>query len=195
MTDLLDTDPETAVRSYLVALDDPAKLIDAARVAELEAAVKSASDPIDKLKALSMLERARDVNIASYQLGFIQYAKQWATENSIPPSTFSTFGVDESTLKAAGLLSKSHRTNGGSRGVSEMRAPRSKSVSASRIKDHVATRTGTFTLGDIEAAVGGSPMTLRKAIGELVDDGAVKKLGTDPGHSGRGRAPILYERA
>lgn len=194
MTDLM-VDPEAAVRSYLVALDDPSKLVDESRIAELDAAVRSATDPIAKLKAMAELERARSVNVATYQLAFIQHAKQWATEHNIPGSTFQTFGVDDDTLRAAGLLSRAPKGSGGPQRKSRPQSgPRSNSVSADQIKAHIATRTGTFTLSDLAAAVGGSPMTLRKAVGELVTNGTIRKLGADPTHNGRGRSPIIYQR-
>jgi hypothetical protein len=189
-------DAESAVRSYLLALEDPAKLVDQSQIADLEATAKSASDPIDKLRALAKLDEARNVNIASYQLAFIQHAKQWASDNDIPGSTFRSLGVDDSTLRAAGLLARSPKATatGGQRTRSST-APRSSSVSANTIKAHVAKKSGSFTLADIGDEVGGSPMTLRKAIAEMVADGSVAKLGTDPSHSGRGRAPIVYERS
>lgn len=187
-------DPETAVRSYLVALGDPAKLVDKSHIAELETAAKSASDPIDKLRALAKLDEARNVNIASYQLAFIQHAKQWASDNDIPGSTFKSLGVDDSTLRAAGLMARASKSGGVQRSRGS-NAPRSSSVSAQKIKAHVASKSGKFTLADIADEVGGSPMTLRKAIAELVADGSVAKLGTDPTHTGRGRAPIVYERS
>jgi hypothetical protein len=189
--DLLD--PETAVRSYLVALDDPTKLIDEAKIAALQKAVDTATDPIDKLKALAELERARSVNIATYQLAFIQHAKQWAADNNVPGSTFATYGVDDDTLRAAGLLGRSPKAPTAPRGSSNG-GTRSGSVSSDNIKAHIADRTGPFTLADLAASVGGSPMTLRKAVTEMVSDGDVRKLGADPQHSGRGRAPIVYER-
>jgi Bacterial regulatory proteins, gntR family len=194
VTDVM-IDPESAVRSYLVALDDPTKLVDESKIADLEAALKRASDPIDKLKAMAELERVRNVNVVTYRLAFIQHARQWAAEHDIPGSTFRTFGVDDGTLRAAGPLGRPARTSSdGPRRSRASGGKRSSSVSARQIKAHVATRTGPFTLSDVAAAVGGSPMTLRKAIGELVSEGVVDRLGTDPKHIGRGRSPIVYTR-
>jgi len=41
--------------------------------------------------------------------------------------------------------------------------------------------------------VGGSPMTIRKALNELIADGTIERLGPDPDHHELGRAPIVYE--
>jgi hypothetical protein len=58
----------------------------------------------------------------------------------------------------------------------------------------VLAQTGTFLLADVMAGVGGSQATVRKAIDELIDAGAVTKLGPVPGYTGRGRAPTQYSR-
>ncbi len=47
--------PEAAVRLYLMYLEDPAKLVDAAKVRAAEEAVAKAKDPLDRLKALADL--------------------------------------------------------------------------------------------------------------------------------------------
>jgi hypothetical protein len=66
-------------------------------------------------------------------------------------------------------------------------------VSTEQVKAHVRGLTGTFTMAAVVEAVRGSEITVRKAIAELVDAGAVRNLGPDPHHHGRGRAPLRYE--
>ena len=56
---LSTSDAENAVRAYLQFLKDPESLRDQARIAELEAAIADASDPIAALRATSKLRRAR----------------------------------------------------------------------------------------------------------------------------------------
>ena len=46
---------EVAVRQYLLWITAPDSLRDEGRIAELEATVAAATDPIEKLKALSAL--------------------------------------------------------------------------------------------------------------------------------------------
>ena len=53
------TNPEEAVRRYLLHLEDPSKLVDEAKVAVAQAAVEQAKDPLERLKALARLEHAR----------------------------------------------------------------------------------------------------------------------------------------
>lgn len=180
---------EVAVRSYLLMLEDPASLIDAAHIATLEAALGSATDPIDKLKALAELDRARVPDREAYEQAFIRHAKTWATENDIPVSSFQQLDVSDQMLQAAGLLAP-RRAARGQRG--DVRRGAGTAVSKETIKAHVNTLTAQFTLADVAERAGGSPMTLRKAIEELISAGTLEKLGTSTTHVGRGRAPIIY---
>ena len=59
MTSSVTITPETAVRLYLQFIDDPTQLLDAAAIKQAKGAVEKAKDPIDRLRALSALERAR----------------------------------------------------------------------------------------------------------------------------------------
>ena len=72
---------------------------------------------------------------------------------------------------------------------------RAPSVGRAAIEAHLADRTGPFTITDVIEALGGTTMTVSKVVGDLVATGRLRKLGPDPQHTGRGRAPILYERA
>ncbi|MCU1392652.1 MAG: hypothetical protein JWM34_1080 [Ilumatobacteraceae bacterium] len=187
MSDVLDA--EVAVRSYLFMLEDPALLVDPARVAKLEAAVVAAKDPIAKLKAIAELDRAREPDRLAFEQGFIRHAKSWAVENNIPVSSFRQLGVSDETLSAAGLLPSARK---GARGRTRRPSGTSTAVSKDGIKSHLPSLQETFTLADLASVAGGSPMTLRKAVEELLAEGRIEKLGLSPDHSGRGRAPILY---
>lgn len=181
---------EVAVRSYLYMLEDPTSLIDAGRIAALEAAVVSATDPLEKLKSLADLDRARVPDRDAYEQAFIRYAKVWATQFDVPASSFQQLGVSDQTLQAAGLLAGSRRSGRPRR--DDSRKSTTPAVSKHTIKAHVNTLTGQFTLADVADRVGGSPMTLRKAIEELISEGSLQKLGVSTEHVGRGRAPIIY---
>ncbi len=61
------------------------------------------------------------------------------------------------------------------------------------IMNHVRSLHGTFTMADIHSSVGGSPMTVRKGVQALVDDGTIIRLGPMRSWTGRGRAPIVFE--
>lgn len=188
---------EAAVRRYLQFVADPSSLVDHAAIAELERHAQAADDPIDKLKLLSRLEKARAVDGERTKIDFIRYAKAWADANDVSPSAFTALGVDDQLLLAAGIGARQragaattrrppvrHADGGGS--------TRAANVSAAHIKEVVASWTDEFVLADVVAKVGGSPITVRKAIDELVEAGTVRNLGPKQHHDGRGRAPFVY---
>ena len=185
---------EHAVRSYLVALQDPSKLVDETEIGRLEAAVAAAADPIDKLLAITALERHRTVDLDSYEQAFIRHAKKWATDHNVPPASFRQLGVKDRVLAAAGLATTTK--TGGRRNTRHSRdgAAATSTVTADQVKQHIATRTGAFTLIDLADSTGASPMTLRKAIGQMIDNHQLARIGTDPNHQARGRAPVRYQR-
>ena len=181
---------ETAVRNYLLYQDDPTQLVDADQVLRLEQAAAAATDPIAKLKALAALTRARQLDIHRYEQDFIQHARAWAEDNDIPGSVFGELGVPESVLRSAGF-------GVGRRGkASTAQTLRAKSVSAKDIQDHIVRwRKQTFTLANVAQTVGGSPMTIRKAVDELVRSGTITRVGPTPDWSGPGRAPIQFSKS
>ena len=182
---------ETAVREYLVWITDPSQLIDAELVARLEGEAAAATDPIAKLRALSRLEHAKAVDGERFKLSFIKHAKQWSDDNQITAAAFRELGVDDTILRAAGigLTTASARRPSNPAGTPSAHI---RSVSSGQIKAEVSAWVGEFTLGDVVTKVGGSPMTVRKAVDELVETGVVHRLGPLQHHTGRGRAPIVY---
>jgi hypothetical protein len=192
MSDIVD--PEAAVRSYLLSLRDPSALVDQEAIEALTREAEQTTDPIEQLRLLTRLERAKAVDPAHFEHQFIRCAKQWADANDVSVAAFRSLGVPDATLRAAGLMA------GAGRGAAP-RTPRRASGSSGRapavpseqIKAHVLGLSGTFTMSAVVEAVRGSEITVRKAIGELVDAGRVRNLGPDPHHHGRGRAPLRYE--
>jgi hypothetical protein len=185
-------DADTAVRNYLQYLEDPSKLVDPAEVARLRAATQSATDPLDRLRAVEALRQLEEGDAAGYREAFCAHAKAWAEANGIRPSSFRELGVDEATLRAAGFS-----VRGGARPRTTRRPARSgrTQVRVEHVKDAAGRQTGTFTLADLAAASGASPMTIRKAVEEMIADGAVERLGPTPDWSQPGRAPIQYRSA
>ena len=78
------TNPEEAVRRYLLHLEDPSKLVDEAKVAAAQAAVEQAKDPLERLKALADLEHARQPDTSEVERDFVANAKAYADSESIP---------------------------------------------------------------------------------------------------------------
>jgi predicted ArsR family transcriptional regulator len=77
--------------------------------------------------------------------------------------------------------------------VSNSRAPR---VSIKDLSDAISAKpAGTWlTVSALMREVGGSPATVRKVLDELASDGTVTDPIDDPKHSGKGRAPKVWER-
>lgn len=177
--------PEEVIRTYLMSLEDPSLLVDTATVSELEKEVADASDPIDKLRALAALSRARVPDIESVRQGFVRHARTWAEKNDIPLATFAELGVSRDVLKSAGLAGK----------TPENPSPRPKAVTAKDIERALVRTEGVFTLADVGRDIGGSPMTVRKAVEHLVKSGQLIKLGVDPQWTGPGRAPLQFRKS
>ncbi len=187
--------PESAVRSYLLYLDDPSKLVDQGAVTKAEAAVAKAGEPMARLRALADLEHAREADGEQLQTDFVAHAKAYAEEQQIPASAFREMGVPADVLADAGFGGGRPRRPGSrgrtAAGAARMRAPR---VPLEQIMSAIGRLSKRFTLAELgDAAGGGSPATLRKAVDELIARGKVTKIGPKEDYSGRGRAPTVYE--
>lgn len=181
-------DPEAAVRSYLLALSDPAALVDQAAIEALRASVDAATDPIAKLRTLTELHRAQAPDVSAYERNFVKHARRWAVSAGVDVASFKELGVPTQVLRAAGIVD-----DGPSRGPSSRSEERSTSAATKdAIKTHALTMVGPFTMIDLAAQAGGSPMTLRRAVHELLEDGRLENRGTSEHHVGRGRSPIMY---
>lgn len=180
---------DEAIRRYLNFLKDPATLRDDDQIARLEAELDRATDPVEHLKALGSLEQAKDVDGSAARDDFIAVARGWANEHGVTVDHFRSMGVPSADLSAAGFSVRGRRA--GRRAAPAKRARR---VPVEDIKAKLGSLRSPFTVRDLETASGGTNATVRKALGELVDEGKVTNIGPDPSWSGRGRSPILYER-
>lgn len=96
-------DAETAVRKYLLHLEDPTKLRDENEVAIWVKAVDDAEDPLDKLRAIAKLHQVSSVDEEPLREGFVRHAKAWADEQGIPARAFSGLQVPDEVLRQAGF--------------------------------------------------------------------------------------------
>lgn len=191
--------PESAVRRFLDWIDDPASAVDHGAVERAEAAFAAASDPIDRLHAAAARERARSADVVSVRADFVAHARGYAEAEGIPVEAFRALEVSDDVLAEAGFAVPSSR---GRRGPAAGRAktsnrtglPRAPQVPVAQIKAVADQMPRQFTLAQLAAkAGGGSPVTVRKAVDELIAEGFVAKLGPDANHAGPGRAPTIYE--
>lgn len=194
------SDPETAIRTYLLWLEDPATLVDHDRIAALTMTLDGERDPIEKLRLLAELDRVGETDAERLRSAFVRHAKSWADANRVGMKAFRQLGVSDIALAEAGfdLGFGTKRTKG------KLPLVRSKATQATRtdgganamkLREHVRQRTGTFTLTDVLAAVGlGSVATARNVVEGLVANGEVERLGPVKNHHKKGRAPMEYRR-
>jgi hypothetical protein len=193
------TSPEQAVRRYLAWIEDPSSAVDQGAVDAAEAAFAAASDPIAKLHAAAARERASSADVSAIEHDFVVHAKAYADAEQIPAAAFEALGVGADVLKQAGfeVAAPRGRRSGTASSPAAIRsssAPRAPQVSVSAIKAVAGQMPKQFTLGQLaDKAGGGSPVTVRKAVDELIAEGRAAKLGPAPDHQGPGRAPTLYE--
>jgi predicted transcriptional regulator len=180
--------PEAAVRLYLIFLDDPTKLVDATIVNRLQGEVANARDPIDRLKAMGALERAKATDESAYRYDFIKHAKEWADEEGIPASAFREMGVPNDVLIAAGIdgQPKGRRRSRAGTGPS-FRRP---AVKTDELEAGILRLDQPFTVKDVADRVGGSQMTVKTALDRLSAQGKVTEAGERRGT--RGRASKLW---
>lgn len=187
---------EQAIRRYLLWLNDRTSIVDLGAIEDAERIARETTDVIEKLKALSRVEHLRAGDSAAVKRAFLDHAKQWSDAHDISAASWIRLGVPPDVLREAGITgnraaTKSSAPRSAAAGTA---APRAKAagVTIPQIVAHVQTLNEPFVLTDLSDSVGGSPMTVRKAVDQLVAAGRVERLGPDPRHVGRGRAPIRY---
>jgi hypothetical protein len=186
---------EATLRRYLAYLEDESALVDEERVRELNEAIDVTSDPIERLRLLSELERASHGADAGELEGAVASGlRAWAEANAVTRGALEQVGVPASLLDRAGMGSRGRARNGErSRRRSSRRAPR---LSADEVKAAITSQLGkTWKLSELATAIDREPATTRNYVARLVEEGWVTEVGDDPAHDGRGRAPKLYSRA
>lgn len=139
--------------------------------------------------AIAEYERAAHPDASGYREGFVAHAKTWAEANAIPSEAFRRMGGDRDVLAAAGLDDAPKR-RGSERGAGG-RGGGTTAVTPDQIAEPALKQRSSSTSQDLVGAVGGgSPMTVRKALQELISQGKVQSLGPHPSWGGRGRAPL-----
>lgn len=180
---------EDAVRDYLRYQSDP----DSVRpdTAEIDAAIESASDPVERVKLRSERQRLLDVG-ATLEAEFIARVPEWAQSHGIDAEALLEEGVERRVLVEAGLLSGSRRRSTTPRRSSGSSGKR---VSRDEVEAYVRNlRKGTsFTTATITNDVGGSAGTIRRVLDGLLESKDIVEAGKDA--SGPGRPRTTYERS
>src|SRR5262245_1981755 len=107
-------------------LEDPQQLVDRTKIESLQSQYDASTDPIERLRLLGHLDRARAADASQLEADFVRLAGSWAAENEVPVSAFRTLGVSDDVLVAAGL--------GGGRGRGRARSARGSVGRARRAK-------------------------------------------------------------
>ena len=183
---------QAAVRNYLTSLRDPSALRDDDAIADLQTAIDQTDDDVERLKLRQQLLEHQDPPLERYEAAFVQHAKAWADSSGVTADAFVAEGVPAAVLRRAGFRGV---TNGGTRRTRRTTAPATtarRRVSADEVR--AAIPSGTFTVKDVQEASGASAAVVRRVISEEVDAGTLTDQGPDPGHTGPGRAPTIYQR-
>jgi hypothetical protein len=184
---------EQAVKEYLATIGQPRKRGRQARPKpDYEAATRGITDPIAKLDAIKA-ERERVANIVvgdAAEEGFVKYGKVWAKIHDYSREDFAALGISRRVLDSA-FGSSSASVN-----VTKTTPTRAPRVSIKDLAAAIEAKSpGTWlTVSGVMREVGGSPATVRKVLDELAKAGTLTDPIDDPKHSGKGRAPKVWER-
>jgi hypothetical protein len=184
-----------AVRNYLIALRDPSALRDEAAIADLSARLDRSDDVIERLRLRQRLLELERPSLDGYEEAFVEHAKAWAASVGVTGAAFVAEGVPATVLRRAGfdgVGSVRRRSRNGQAAMGPAGRTRRR-VSADDIRE--AIPPGPFTVKDLQQRSGASPAVVRRVIREQITAGRLSSHGTDPGHTGPGRAPGLYQRA
>ena len=185
-----------AVRRYLEFVADPETARDPDLIALLEAKVAEETDVIARLRLLSDLDRAKQVDGTALLEGFVRHGRAWATANQITIGALRAVGVPPVVLAEAGFDlghgsihdRAARRPKPATRAPSRQRASGT-NVAGTVVKQWARQQPGMFTMAEAMVATGASLMTVKKAITELVEEVALLSHGHISRPGVRGRAP------
>lgn len=184
---------EKAVRDYLVSLRDPASLRDDERLTTLKSRLEEADDELARLQIRQEMIEAEQPSVQKYEDEFVTHAKAWAEQTGVSDRAFLAEGVPAAVLRKAGFRNVGSGRRRGGAAAAASSGGRRRRVSADEVRAAIPSK-GRFTVKDVQDASGASNAVVRRVIGEEVESGTVRDMGPDPEHSGRGRAPTIYER-
>lgn len=187
--------PEDHVRLYLTYLEDPDSLRDETAVAKAQAAVDRphGKDPITRVRALTALEQAYQVDGDSYREGFVANAKAWIEETGYTVGALQSIGVPTDVLVDAGLLKSRDVRRAGTRTTPVQTRRRQPPMSLDEVL-RLLPDDVDFTVADAAVAIDRLPGTAKNYVVALSEQDLLAPVGPDPQHQGKGRAPTLYRK-
>lgn len=197
-------DVEQRIRDYLTSLNDPDALVDTAKVEALHQQAIKETDVIEKLVALSEMERLRHPDIPALEADFIEHAARFCERRGILPEMFRQVGVKPAVWRqafkgdAAPSTPKTYtKTTAGRGSVLRGIQPDDTNPKWVRITLWASEREGTFSFKDVADALGWPVHEVRDYIEALLRAGLVQDRGLDKGwhkKGNRGRQPRLFAR-
>ena len=167
--------PPSAIGDYLRALADPSLLLDHDTLQQVADRLADADlDPAIRLELLVEQRRLSRPEIEPLAAAFSQALPQYLADKGL-----TVDDARDDLLEVGvppGLLDR----------ISQSRAHKRTGVSVQEVAAHARSRSGEFTLSDVQASTGASAGTARKAIKQLLDAGHLTAR--------RGR-PVRYARA
>jgi hypothetical protein len=105
----------------------------------------------------------------------------------MPGAVFEEMGVSDQVLEAAGFYGKTQRraARGPCKAVSSSSAPPRASVKSDALEAGIVALTEPFSVRDVSEKVGGSTITVTKAIERLEAQGKIKSAGERANERGR----------
>jgi len=187
---------EAAVTKYLATLGTPKPRGRRARPKpDFDQATKGITDPLARLAAIKA-ERERVANLTvddTDEADFVKYAKVWARIHDYNRDDFAVLGVTKRVLDAAFGTRSARAAAAPAVTPKRTRAPR---TDARTLADAIEAKpAGTWlSIADVMQEIGGSSVTVRKVLDELSAAGTLTRPINDPYHTGRGRAPKVWQR-
>ena len=180
------TTPETAVRNYLTSLTDPDSLVNTVEAERLREVLAESVDPIERLMTMAALDRASAPDLDTYEKDFTTLAKEWAEAEGVPASAFEQMGVPRHVLEAAGLIPRAGRGRGRVKAApTKQTVTRRAAIKSDELEAGILAFEEPFTIKDVTEKVGGSTITVTKAIERLEAQGKVNAAGERANERGR----------
>jgi len=180
------TTPETAVRDYLTSLTDPDSLVNTVEAERLREVLAESVDPIERLMTMAALDRVSAPDLDTYEKDFTTLAKEWAEAQGVPASAFEQMGVPRHVLEAAGIIPRAGRGRGRVKAApTKQTTPRRAAIKSDELDAGILAFEEPFSIKDVTEKVGGSTITVTKAIERLQAQGKVKAAGERANERGR----------
>lgn len=183
---------EEAVRKYLILMNDPDALVPTHIIEEIQAELKSATDPIERLDLRSQIDRLSEPPSDEIIEAFVAHAREWAGQEAVTAEALIHEGAQPEHLRRAGFALPQRVVR---RGKGKSSSP-TKRVSRDEVEESILSKSKRepFGVADVQNDTGASSSTARQVIGSLMEAGKVREAEVDHVKGeGPGRKPKMYQ--